>query len=107
MTFKSLVGSGCRQQPSIRFRVNKGGSCSGYLSKATGLHNSLIDIQVDPDTRQIRVRSANKGVRVGKAGTFGCSKKNREICGTDVIWLTLHDDGWLYGEFSPIEREET
>lgn len=103
MAFKSLVGTGCRPEPSVRFRANKGGSCSGYLNKNTNLHGLIIDIQVDQNTRQIRIRPADNGVRVGKAGTFGCSRKNLEICGSDIIWLTLHDDGWLYGEFGAAE----
>lgn len=91
--------NGWVKTPSVRFRKTKSGAGGGSVSKAVPLRGERIDIQIDEDTRQIRLGIDEKGVSCHATGSFSCSLNVFQIVGDKRIDLTEGEDGWWYGKY--------
>ncbi|WBG90048.1 hypothetical protein N5580_13225 [Pantoea piersonii] len=86
--------------PFVVFRRSKSGACCGNLNRSMPFRGDQIDIQIDEETKQIRIGKNEKGYRVEpKGGQFSCSLRVFEIVGGERIFLTLSDDCWWYGSY--------
>lgn len=99
---------GCSSGPTLRVKISKSGACSGFLSKATGLQSLAIELQIDDESKMLRISASPEGFRVQKYGTFSCSKRVFETISKDKnpvsIPLTLSDDGWWYGSYEEAQH---
>ncbi|ELY4670870.1 hypothetical protein ACOJBQ_003946 [Cronobacter muytjensii] len=108
MAFVSQIGlvknnkrpGSAKLPPFVVFRKSQSGACIGSLNRSMPFRGERIDIQIDEETKQIRIRQADKGYRVEpKCGQFSCSIRLLEILGGERIFMTLSEDGWWYGEY--------
>lgn len=103
MTFVSqlnLIHKGARTLPPyVVFRRKGSGQYVGAIGKAAGMHRERIDIEIDVETRRVRISKRPDGALVGHGGQFGCLKQISDIVGHERIYLTLKDDGKWYGNY--------
>ncbi|NDO80155.1 hypothetical protein CJP72_05005 [Citrobacter sp. NCU1] len=90
---------GWAKSPSVRFRQIKSGYGGGSVSKKVPLRGKRIDIQIDEDTKSIRLGVDKDGVSCSATGTFSCSLKVFQIVGCERIDLEDGNDGWWYGKY--------
>lgn len=103
---KGRVGAG-KLAPFVVFRKTKSGTCCGNLNRSMPFRGESIDVQIDEDTKQIRINKDDSGYRVEpKGGQFSCSLSIFKIVGGERIFLTLADDGWWYGSYSHQESDK-
>lgn len=99
---------GCSSEPALRVKISKSGACSGFLSKATELRSLAIDLQIDDESKMLRISASAEGFKVQKYGTFSCSRRVFEKISKDkkpvTIPLTLGGDGWWYGSYDAQEE---
>ena len=91
--------NGWTKSPSVRFRKTKSCAGGGCVSKAVPLRGERIDIQIDEETRQVRLGVDQKGVSCNATGTFSCSLNVFRIVGDQRIDLKDGGDGWWYGNY--------
>lgn len=85
----------------VSFRKTKSGYTGGLITKDTGLRGTRIDIQIDKETKTIRVGKYEKGVKVNsRHGSFACSVSVFKEVGKCRIPLTDGGDGWWYGSYA-------
>ena len=71
------------------------------VTKDTGLRGTKIDIQIDAETKTIRIGKSENGVKVNKQwGSFACSASVLNTVGNGRISLTDGGDGWWYGSYA-------
>jgi len=103
MAFISQIGkksSGAKpSRRMLHIRKTASGATGGMISEDTGLRDRKIDIQIDEESRILRVREADNGVKVHSKGTFSCSICVFKITGKQKIGLTQREDGWWYGNY--------
>lgn len=86
--------------PFVVFRKSKSGACCGNLNRAMPFRGERIDIQIDHETKRIRIGAMETGYRVEpKGGQFSCSIAVFKEVGAGRIWMELSDDGWWYGSY--------
>ena len=105
MAFQSQIGfrrapQRHRSKPSVRFRKTTSGAGGGSISNSVPLREKRIDIQIDEETKQIRIGENTGGVSCGKNGSFSCSLAIFKIVGSESILLTDGGDGWWYGTYA-------
>lgn len=105
MAFQSQIGfrratAPHRSKPFVRFRKTTSGAGGGTISNAVPLREKRIDIQIDEDTKQIRIGEDKCGVSCGKNGSFSCSLAIFKIVGSESVLLTDGGDGWWYGTYA-------
>jgi len=99
---KSRGGGGRRphQNPAaVRFRKTPSGSGGGTMTNGVPFRAMKIDIQIEEESRSIRINRDDKGVSCGKNGTFSCSLEIYKIVGSEPIPLYEGGDGWWYGKY--------
>ncbi|HHQ6628490.1 TPA: hypothetical protein ACSTL5_005077, partial [Serratia fonticola] len=112
MAFVSKIGPGKKigRYPGKKFISiwkQKSGSTGGFVTKDTGLRSFTVDIQIDEDTKVIRIGKADKGIKVNsKNGLFSCSAKVSSAVGKQKISLSDGGDGWWYGSYAGDAQEE-
>lgn len=104
MAFESQIGKRRafqphRKKPAIRFRKTASGAGGGYVTNSVPLRGKRIDIQIDEETKQLRIGENEKGVSCGKTGSFSCSRAIFGFVGGESILLTDAGDGWWYGSY--------
>ncbi|WP_447872041.1 hypothetical protein [Serratia fonticola] len=112
--FKSVIGGRVDWRvgpPCLTLRRTQSGATGGILSKATGLLETVVDLQVDIKSGWLRVKAAEKGFKVQRNGSFSCSAIAFKSVSADdkktvKIQLKLDQDGWWYGRFSEAHHEE-
>lgn len=100
-----------RGKPSISFRLIKSGSTGVHVSKLTGLYEERIDIEIDEERKVLRLVSHPDGFKVGKKGSFSCSKKifltiSPKSNISVTIPLGVGEDGLLYGSYAHLAQEQ-
>lgn len=90
----------------ISFRKTNSGATGGLVTADTGLRGGKIDIQIDTETKTIRVGKCDSGVKVNtRQGTFSCSICVFNAVGKCRISLTDGGDGWWCGSYSGSEND--
>lgn len=85
----------------ISFRKTNSGATGGLVTADTGLRGWKIDIQIDYETKTIRVGKCETGVKVSSwQGSFSCSASVFNAVGKCRITLTDGGDGWWYGNYN-------
>ncbi|HBX8312494.1 TPA: hypothetical protein MG803_21115 [Klebsiella pneumoniae] len=85
----------------VSFRKLKSGATGGMVTKDTGLRGTKIDIQIDAETKTIRLGKSENGVKVNQQwGSFACSSSVLNAVGKGRISLTDGGDGWWYGSYA-------
>ena len=92
------------RSPFISFRMTVSGSTGAHVGKLTGLQGKDIDIEIDEDSKVLRIAQVDGGFKVGSNGAFSMSKKVfRTISPSQnlprIIELKLSEDGWWYGSY--------
>ena len=96
----------CRE-PFIRFRKSLSGACCGSINRAVPFRGKRIELEIDFDEKLLRISEHPEGFSVEPSGgQFSCSKSVVEEVGTERIWLTLHEDGWWYGNYGQSNQGE-
>lgn len=115
MAFVSQIGiakndlhpGGKKLAPFVVFRKSKSGACVGNLNRAMPFRGEKIDVQIDIETKKIRIGKNDSGFSVeSKGGQFSCSLQVFETVGHERIFLTLADDGWWYGSYANQNGEQ-
>ena len=111
MAFQSQIGfrratEPHRSKPFVRFRKTTSGAGGGKISNTVTLREKRIDIQIDEDTKQIRIGEDKGGVSCGKNGSFSCSLAIFKIVGSERILLTDGGDGWWYGTYANLGGDQ-
>lgn len=102
--FSSLKPGRDSDKPNVIFRLAKSGSTNGRFNKACPFHGKRVDIQIDEETKRIRIRQDDSGVSVHeKSGQFGLSVRVVKIVGTKKIYISALEDGWWYGSYENTE----
>lgn len=85
----------------LTLTTKAGGSHAGYFSKGCGFLNTHVDIQIDTDSRTIRVREDANGIRVNGQRMAGLQHPTLTPIFNVVrrINFTRCGDGWLYGDY--------
>ncbi|EOI3465046.1 hypothetical protein ACMSW1_002523 [Cronobacter dublinensis] len=97
---KSKRPGSVKLPPFVVFRKSKSGACCGNLNRSMPFRGERIDIQIDEESKKIRIRQDENGYRVEpKGGQFSCSIRLLEILGGERIFMTLSEDGWWYGDY--------
>lgn len=99
MAFVSQLKQRLKTLDSVKFRRTKSGAGGGYLSKGIPLRGKRIDIQIDEETKAIRIGEFEEGVACNYGGTFSCSINVFNIIGENPVELTESEDGWWYGKY--------
>ncbi|HFQ6936239.1 TPA: hypothetical protein ACHSNL_001854 [Klebsiella variicola] len=90
----------------ISFRKTSSGATGGLVTADTGLRGGKIDIQIDAETKTLRVGRCDSGVKVSsQQGTFSCSICVFNTVGKCRISLTDGGDGWWYGNYCGLESD--
>ncbi len=90
----------------ISFRKTSTGATGGFVTADTGLRGGEIDIQIDAETKTLRVGKCDSGVKVSaRLGTFSCSISVFNTVGKCRISLTDSGDGWWYGSYCGSESD--
>ncbi|EPY4328964.1 hypothetical protein ACXDJA_002589 [Klebsiella variicola] len=90
----------------ISFRKTNSGATGGLVTADTGLRGGKIDIQIEAETKTIRVGKCDSGVKVNmRQGTFSCSICVFNVVGKCRIPLTDGGDGWWYGKYNGSEND--
>ncbi|MGE5989779.1 hypothetical protein ACQJ21_26875 [Klebsiella michiganensis] len=85
----------------VSFRKTKSGTTGGLITEDTGLRGTKIDIQIDAETKTIRLGKFENGVKVNsRQGSFSCSVSVFNAVGKIRISLTDGGDGWWYGSYA-------
>lgn len=103
MTFVSLLNKHKTRKtnsPFVKFRKTASGSTGGCFNKSVQLHGKSVDIEIDYESKKLRISEHPEGYCVAKkVGTFSCSSLVFDEVGNERIYLTLGDDGWWYGSY--------
>lgn len=89
----------------ITLKLNTSGSTGVWLTKPTGLQGQTVDIEIDEETKRLRVGIRESGFKVSDKGAFSLSKKTFRCLSpksdvTQRIELTKGEDGWWYGSYA-------
>lgn len=83
------------------------GRTGGRVASDTGLRGRLVDLQIDEETRKVRIGESESGIRVNqKNGAFSCYIRVFEIVGKQKISLEDGGDGWWYGRYAETDNQE-
>lgn len=103
MTFVSLLNKTKPRKTNaafVKFRKNKSGSSGGNFNQAMPFRGKSVDIEIDYDSKKIRVAEHPEGFRVeSRQGGFSCSSLFFDEVGAERIYLTFSDDGWWHGSY--------
>lgn len=108
MAFETIVTPGMHasRTPYVKFKWGLSG-VRGYLSAQVRTGANRIFIEIDKETKQIRIKGAPDGARGdslsmggGRSRGFAMSKAAMiEMDNEDRIPLTQSVDGWWYGTY--------
>lgn len=111
MAFVSIVTGGRgrkRDTSGISVKYSKSGSVQCYVGVDIRENNRFIFVEIDEDTRQIRVKPTpdEKGAKMSgvSGGAFSVTKKLGDAVipsglGKTFIELERSADGWWYGNY--------
>ncbi|USB65890.1 hypothetical protein [Klebsiella pneumoniae] len=112
MAFVSIINGGGRGRKrttsGISIKYSKSGSMQCYVGVDIRANNRFIFVEIDEETRQIRVMSTGdeNGAKMSgvSGGSFSVTKKLGDVViplghKKTFIALKKESDGWWYGEY--------